>query len=334
MIDLPNRSESRFPQEIEASVYQSILERLRNLEVTIGYASAACGGDILFLEAILELKGEIHIVLPYPQGQFIQDCVDINADGDWKERFLNVIEQATEVSIASNCAYEEMSSLYQYTNLLLHGLASIQSKQLDTELTPIALWDGKRGDGYGGTATMVKTWQDWGCPVEIISPHNLPSIEINLNPEPPASEEKRPIMALLFADVVNFSRLSELQIPLFVENFLGAIAKLDEEKQYQIALKETWGDALYYVFPNVNDAGNFALEVCDLVQRIDWGSKGLPEELNLRVSLHAGPVYQYINPITNKTGYSGSHASYAARIEPITPPEKFMPPKNLRLSPK
>jgi class 3 adenylate cyclase len=324
ILDLPNRPEPRFPREMETQVYQSVLERLRNLGVTIGYASAACGGDILFLEAILELKGEIHIVLPYPQEQFIKDSVDLIPDSDWKERFFNLIEQATEVSIACNYPYEETSSLYQYTNRLLHGLATMRSKQLDTELIPIALWDGKSGDGYGGTATMVKTWQDWGYKVEIIPPHNVQSIDVSFNPEPPVAKSniQRPIMALLFADVVNFSRLTEPQIPLYVENFLGAIANLEAQKGYQAALKETWGDALYYVFPEIKDAGHFALEICDLVQSIDWKSKGLPPELNLRISLHAGPVYQYINPITKKTGYSGAHASYAARIEPITPPGK------------
>lgn len=324
MIDLPSRREPRFPAERETEIYQSILQLLRNLGVKIGYASAACGGDILFLEAILEVKGEIHIVLPYPQEQFIKNSVDIIPNSNWRQRFLNLIEQATEVSVASNSFYENSGILYQYTNRLLHGLATMRSKQLDTELTPIALWDGKSGDGYGGTATMVKTWQEWGYNVEIIPLNNLPSFEVRKknDTEEFHGDSQRPIMALLFADVVHFSRLTEPQIPLFIEHFLGAIAKLDVEKNYEVALRETWGDALYYVFPFTKDAGNFALEICDLVQNIDWQSKGLPAELNLRISLHAGPVYQYINPITNKTGYSGAHASYAARIEPITPPGK------------
>lgn len=38
--------------------------------------------------------------------------------------------------------------------------------------------------------------------------------------------------------------------------------------------------------------------------------------------LRAGPVYEYLNPVTQDTSYIGTHVSYAARIEPITPPGK------------
>jgi class 3 adenylate cyclase len=326
MIDLPDRRQPRFPPEMETKVYQAILHCLNRLEVSFGYASAACGSDILFLEAILERKGEIHLVLPYPQEQFIQDCVDIIPHANWKERFSYLVNHATEVTIASDCSYEENTSIYQYTNRLLHGLAKMRSQQLDTPLVPLAVWDGKPGDGFGGTATMVKTWQDWGYNVEIIPPQHLKSSKPVLKPdvklESPPSPEHRPIMALLFADVVKYSRLNEQQIPLYVQHFLGAIAKLEAEKGYQVALKNTWGDALYYVFPNISEAGNFALDICDLMESIDWTTKGLPADLNVRISLHAGPVYSYTNPITQKVGYSGSHVSYAARIEPITPPGK------------
>lgn len=322
MIDLPSRSKPRFSPSMETQVYQAIKQKLQDFEIKIGYASGACGGDILFLEAILELGGEIHLVLPYPQEQFIQDSVDIIPDGNWKLRFLNLVQQATEITIASTYSSSEKVSLYQYANRLLHGLATMRSQQLDTELIPVALWDGNSGDGFGGTATMIKTWQERNYPVEIIHPQNLPYIPVYFDTEIPTTTATRPIMGLLFADVVKFSRLTEEQIPLYVDEFLGAIAKLEAEKGYQVALKETWGDALYYVFPNIKDTGNFALEICELVQSINWESKNLPEDLNLRISLHAGPVYEYINPITQKKGYSGTHASYAARIEPITPPGK------------
>jgi class 3 adenylate cyclase len=87
-------------------------------------------------------------------------------------------------------------------------------------------------------------------------------------------------------------------------------------------MKNTWGDALYFVFSKVKQAGNFALELCDLIQNTDWSAKGLPEDLNLRIALYAGPVYRHINPITGHTDYIGTHVSHTARIEPITPPGK------------
>jgi class 3 adenylate cyclase len=72
----------------------------------------------------------------------------------------------------------------------------------------------------------------------------------------------------------------------------------------------------------VQQAGLFALDLCDLVQSIDWSTRGLPPDLNLRIALHAGPVERNIDPITGQINYVGSHVNHTARIEPITPPGK------------
>jgi len=109
-------------------------------------------------------------------------------------------------------------------------------------------------------------------------------------------------------------------VPRFVEHFLGAIAQLSEKFAESIMAKNTWGDGLYFVFSDVDVAGNFALRLADLVATTKWKEKGLRPALNLRIALHAGPVYEFDEPITGNRSYSGTHVSRAARIEPITPP--------------
>jgi class 3 adenylate cyclase len=85
-------------------------------------------------------------------------------------------------------------------------------------------------------------------------------------------------------------------------------------------MKNTWGDAFYFVFSNIRDTGLFSLGLCDLLNSMAWEELGLPDGLNLRIGLHAGPVYACTDPITNLPNFFGSHVSQAARIEPITPP--------------
>ena len=41
---------------------------------------------------------------------------------------------------------------YEYANALILGRAQMRAEQLQTDLVPLAVWDGKRGDGPGGTA--------------------------------------------------------------------------------------------------------------------------------------------------------------------------------------
>jgi class 3 adenylate cyclase len=57
-----------------------------------------------------------------------------------------------------------------------------------------------------------------------------------------------------------------------------------------------------------------------LINQTRWEDKSLPAELNLRIGLHAGPVFKCIDPISERQNFFGTHVSRAARIEPITPP--------------
>jgi class 3 adenylate cyclase len=128
------------------------------------------------------------------------------------------------------------------------------------------------------------------------------------------------IVTILFADAVGFSKLTEDEVPRFVQDFLGAIAQLFGKFRASVIARNTWGDGLYFVFSEVDLAGKFALELAHLVGSTRWEEKGLRGGLNLRIALHAGPVYEFDDPITGNRSYSGTHVSRAARIEPITPP--------------
>src|SRR5205814_6947122 len=110
------------------------------------------------------------------------------------------------------------------------------------------------------------------------------------------------IRALLFADVEGFSKLTDEELPHFVEHFLGLVARIMEESPMKPLLKNTWGDGLFFVFSNVAEAGDFALRLRDAVRTADWTASELPT-LNIRIGLHAGPVYRCADPVTGRPNY-------------------------------
>jgi class 3 adenylate cyclase len=357
LIDRAERAAPRFPAQLEPAVRDAIQKQVKKIAPGFGYASGACGSDILFLEAMLERGCEANVVLPFAKEQFIQDSVAF-AGRDWLKRFESVLERATTVTTASSERIEEGSMSFEYANLLLYGLADIRAHQLETNLVPLAVWDQKAGDGPGGTASAVAHWRNLGQDVQVIdlakllkrhgslSPgeragvrvrslaeknleeKNISAVAVSPHPNPlPRGEgTKQPptlptrIMAMLFADAVNFSKLTEQQIPLFLNHFLGAIGNLISTSPHAPSIKNTWGDGLYFVFSHVRDAGLFALDLCELMVNTDWSKKGLPKAINLRIALHAGPVYSCVDPVTGLASFTGTHVSRAARIEPITPP--------------
>ena len=344
MIDRPDRPSPRFPSELEPFVAKEIRNKINKLKPGFGFSSAACGSDILFIEAMLNIDAKVLVALPYEKEQFIHDSVDFVPGSDWRARFESVLARVARVIMVSTQRLEIGGVSYDFCNDMLLGLATIHARRLDTPLVSLAVWDGTPGDGPGGAASAVQNWQNLGYEPEIV---DLVKIVRQEGRGPPATPrvvaatkgESRPetgahgaapsaessgfasrIVAMLFADAVGFSKLAEPEVPRFVQHFLGAIAQLGETFSEWIMAKNTWGDGLYFVFSDVDLAGKFALRLVDLVATTKWNEKGLPADLSLRIALHAGPVYEFVDPITGSRTYGGTHVSRAARIEPITPP--------------
>jgi class 3 adenylate cyclase/tetratricopeptide (TPR) repeat protein len=326
MIDAPRRPVDRFPAALAEKVKDEISLRLDQWKAQIGYASAACGSDILFLEAMLERGGEIHIVLPMALPDFRKLSVDIDAAGNWGRRFSRVLKQAASITYAAQHRYAGHPVVFEYSNQVLLGLAMLKCQMFETELRPLAVWDGKPGAGLGGTADSVRMWRDAKQRVEIVkldppSPataavksqgHRAPA---TLRSGPPIPEQK--IRSMLFADVVGYSKLDETEIPIYMSGFMGRVASLLRTTQHKPEVKNTWGDAVYLVFKSVRSAGVFAIELRNMIRKTKWQKIGLLKSLNVRIGLHAGPVFSFQDPVLKQPTYTGSHVSWTARIEPI-----------------
>ena len=191
MIDQPGRLKPRFPDYLAPKIYQKIADTLERLEARIGFASAACGSDILFLEAMLKRAGEINIILPHFKEDFIKSSVSLIPGSDWGSRFEAVLDQASQVIIASENRASGNAMVYEYANLLLDGLAILRAKMLDTELIPLVVWDGGAGDGPGGTSSLVEHWRSHGLEPEIIDLNRLLADTPPLGPEAAAGPAAR-----------------------------------------------------------------------------------------------------------------------------------------------
>ena len=71
MLDRPDRQAPRFPAVLEETVRAEIEACVERQDVRIGYSSLACGGDMLFVETVLNRGGEVHIFLPFDVETFI-----------------------------------------------------------------------------------------------------------------------------------------------------------------------------------------------------------------------------------------------------------------------
>ena len=129
----------------------------------------------------------------------------------------------------------------------------------------------------------------------------------------------------MFGDVKNFSKLSESQLPVFVETVMGAVAEALAAVAVRyggeaISFSNTWGDGVFAVFDRAAPAAFFALEIQRRMSALKprLPALGLPADLAIRLGLHYGVVFPMREPVTKTPNFFGEAVARAARIEPIT----------------
>jgi hypothetical protein len=179
MIDLPDRADPRFPASLENAARTRIAKAVAPYAAgptdqsewsgtlaVLGFASGARGGDILFHEECRRLGINTVIVLPFEPDVFVETSVDIPGT-NWRSRFWGVwtgtpAERRHVLRLPST-----EKAAYAICNTHLLEMARRHGR-----IHLIALWDGKKGGGPGGTADLVSRVQIEDEP-DIFSPRDI-----------------------------------------------------------------------------------------------------------------------------------------------------------------
>jgi len=156
MTDQPGRPKPRFPLSMEWLAQREIDRVLGSLvtklpATRLAISGAARGGDILFLESCRAKSIPYLICLPFSLDRFRQTSVE-GSGGDWVDRFDRLCRATPneDFRIMPELPNESESVYARYNHWMIQ-LATQQGRNLHL----IALWDGRKGDGPGGTADLV-----------------------------------------------------------------------------------------------------------------------------------------------------------------------------------
>jgi len=161
-IDSPKRKKPRFPADkVDAArlairdVIEKELERVGGK--AIGIAGGANGGDILFHEVCADLGIPTSLYLAMPRDEYVNESVQ---DGGlrWVDRFDELYQRLPRRELGRSKELPRWLqskpdyTIWQRNNLwMLYNAMACGSRYV----TLIALWDGKTGDGPGGTKDMM-----------------------------------------------------------------------------------------------------------------------------------------------------------------------------------
>lgn len=183
LIDAVDRKTPRFPPSREDAAAVSIAGALEDLRVgpdDVGMTEGACGGDLLFAEALLARGANLELRLPFLKPEFIEKSVSyakkIPPPDRWLERFqdvsgherVNLREMPNE-----NAGLPDAEDPYERCNLwMLRDTLALGASRA----TIICLWNGAGGDGPGGTAHMMQCVRDAGGNVVWLDTRKLWSV--------------------------------------------------------------------------------------------------------------------------------------------------------------
>jgi class 3 adenylate cyclase len=328
MIDRAERKSPRFPASLEAPLAAALRETLARLGPSIGYAQAACGADLLFLEAMQDAGMATHIVLPFAPADYVRTSVAFAGD-PWIARFGRALGRATSVTLATEEAFLGDDVLFEHASNLIQGMALLRAKELAAQPLMLTVYDRGSRELAGGTAATVRAWSRQSGRLENIDlallrtgDASAPSDATEDAPPPhgQTSGTGRSLKSLLFADITGFSRLPEQYTPRFVEVFLGTSKAILDSLRHPAVDAHTLGDGLFLVFERPSHAAEFAVRLQKALGLVDWPAMGMARETAARIGLHTGPVLRTYDPIMRKPAYYGTHVNRTARLEPIVRP--------------
>lgn len=153
-IDAHDASVARFPLEVSPAVRTHIRALLKELGATTLVSSAACGADLLALEAAGELGLHRRVVLPFAPARFRASSV-IDRPGDWGNIFDRVIADVERTGDLVLIDVEpEAQAAFRSTNrAILDEAQKLASRRRGNRTTQqrhilaVIVWDGhSRGE--------------------------------------------------------------------------------------------------------------------------------------------------------------------------------------------
>jgi hypothetical protein len=313
MIDHPNRATPRFPASIEQQVKDAIINSIRTLNARIGYSSLACGGDILFAEAMAAVGGEVNIFLPFSGPDFVEQSVRFAGD-QWLKRYYDLIEKFPPTYITRE-SYAGFDDLFAFQNRIISGLAALRSASHHAEptlLTVLSEVDLKRKKG--GTRDTIYLWP-------------FPNRYVNINPDifikeqpsgyGPASvplgtmmQTKPEIVDQIDRPVLYIAHVNTKNLPaLDHEKLLKEIAAKIVDEVIVIKSYEVAEDFLLAGFDTEPEVMEFVRFIQELLKPSKRDS--------IRVSLHAGPVYVNSESISLNKNLSGENIELVRQMNAL-----------------
>jgi hypothetical protein len=152
-IDAPDAAVARFPLARRAAVRARLLATLSERRVRALVTAAACGVDLLGLDAAGELGAARHVVLPFDRVRFRLRSV-VNRPGDWGALYDAIVREVEATGSLTELSYADTEGAFVAANRDLLDHAAGVAASLALPLIAVVAWDGTPRDSGDVTAAF------------------------------------------------------------------------------------------------------------------------------------------------------------------------------------
>src|SRR5262245_43938199 len=168
-VDAPKAKTKRFAAVNLICVRERIRAALISRHARLLVCSAACGSDLIALDAAGDLGIRRRIVLPFARERFRTTSVT-DRPGDWGplfDRILDEVEKSGDVVVVADAGDGDQA--YSAANRTILEEAASMARQSESQVEALVVWNGSARGKDDLTAAFMREADQKGMPVAELS---------------------------------------------------------------------------------------------------------------------------------------------------------------------
>ncbi len=276
------------------------------------FSSARLGWDLFLLEKLQASGIETHLILPCSAERYCELILQPKGE-TWVQRFAAVREKSISITILQEVTSAPTEAV-EFTDRMIAARGALLANHLGFSLR--TLWVGEQMSN-----TSAKLWTQPNLSLHQIHPEKpeldgIPDKDAKSEPAPFAralksnsTKPKVAVCAMLLLHFPQYSEMSDADFATFQTDVLGVIATKLALAECPPIDRQGFGGNYLFVFDQLFPAASMALSLLEALQAPQANAKCLPS-----LCLHAGPVWQMINPVLNFYAHEGAAITRAAAM--------------------
>jgi hypothetical protein len=308
-----NMDQAESDEAQAADVESRVLAWATTHHVRSVFSGARPGWDMLMLEKLQQSGVETHLILPCAEERFVE-LILLPKGEIWVNRFYAIRAKSISVTILHEITTTDPTEAVEFTERMIAARGALLATHLGFTLRALFV-------GEQLLSVSAKLWNQASLGLHMIHPEKpeldgMPDKDAKSEPipfaralKPNPTKPKVAVCAMMLLHFPKYSEMSDADFTAFQTDVLGVIATKLALAECPPIDRQGFGGSYLLVFDQLLPAATMAIGLLDALRAQNQNAEYLPS-----ICLHAGPVWQMINPVLNFYAHEGAAITRAVAL--------------------